>query len=232
MKATAVVPVKRFGAAKQRLLSVLDRPQRAAIVKAMLADVLAALEDAGAIERVIVVTGEGRAERLALAHAQRTATPLEVFRDPNDAGHPQAATLGIIRARALGAECAALLPGDCPLLDPDELDGALARMRSERVAVVPDRHGTGTNALLLSPVDVIAPGFGPDSSARHAERARRRGLELAVETLESLALDLDTPDDLAALAKTLASAPERAPATARELQRIAPLPSPAEAEAR
>jgi hypothetical protein len=80
VRATAIIPVKRFGRAKQRLLDRLDRQQRAAVVKAMLADVLAATSAAESIERVIMVTGEGRAERLALHHAQRTTTPLEVLR--------------------------------------------------------------------------------------------------------------------------------------------------------
>jgi 2-phospho-L-lactate/phosphoenolpyruvate guanylyltransferase len=219
MRATAIIPVKRFGTAKQRLLEALDRPQRAALARAMLADVLDATLGAELVERVIVVTGEGRAERVALRHGNTTRTALEVLRDPKDVGHPEAATLGIVRAKALGAVCAALLPGDCPLLDPDELDAALRRMRERRVAVVPDRHGGGTNALLLSPPDAIGPAFGPDSLARHVEKARRAGHETAVEPLESLALDIDTPDDLAALTDVLAADPRPAPATSAELAR-------------
>lgn len=220
MRATTIIPVKRFGAAKQRLLDTLDRPARAAIVKAMLTDVLSAVSAASEVERLVVVTGEGRAERIALRHAQRTTTPVEVLRDPDDAGHSEAATLGIIRALALGAECAVLLPGDCPLLDPGELDAALGRMRSGRVTVVPDRHGTGTNALLMSPPDAIRPGFGEGSRERHAARASARGLEAAVEEIPSLALDLDTPDDLTALASVLGEDPTRGPATAAALDRL------------
>ena len=217
MRAAAILPVKRFGAAKQRLLDVLDRPARAAVVRAMLADVLAAITEAAEIERVIVITGEGRAERIAMDHARRVKTPIEVMRDPTDAGHRQAATLGIIRAKALGAGAAALLPGDCPLLDPAELDGALARLGPDRVIVVPDRHGSGTNALLLRPADAIAPGFGPGSRERHVERALARGLEVEVAELDSLALDLDTPDDLRDLAAILDRDPGRAPRTAAAL---------------
>ncbi len=220
MKATAIIPVKRFGAAKQRLLGALDRPLRAAVVRAMLADVLAAIGEAREVERVIVVTGERRAERIALRAAQRITTPLEVLRDPDDRGHSEAATLGIVRARALGAGCVALLPGDCPLLDASEVDGALERMRSGRVSVVPDRHGSGTNGLIMAPPDAIRPGFGPGSRERHLDRAQRAGHEAALEELQSLALDVDTPDDLRELAGVLASAPECAPATARELERL------------
>ncbi len=220
MRATAIIPVKRFGAAKRRLLDRLDRPQRAAVVKAMLTDVLDAVARADSIERIIVVTGEGRAERIALALARRSKTPLEVMEDPDDKGHSEAATLGIIRALSHGTETSALLPGDCPLLDPNELDAALGRMSAGRVAVVPDRHGTGTNALLLAPADAIGPAFGEGSRERHLDRARLAGYDAVVEELDSLALDLDTPEDLEALALVLADAPERAPATAAELGRL------------
>jgi 2-phospho-L-lactate/phosphoenolpyruvate guanylyltransferase len=223
MRATAIIPVKRFGHAKQRLLEALDRPQRAAVIKAMLADVLTAVSASERIERLIVVTGEGRAERIALSHARRTATPLEVLRDPDERGHSEAATLGIIRALSHGAECAALLPGDCPLVDSVELDAALARLGPAGVAVVPDRHGTGTNALLLCPADAIGPAFGEGSMARHRDRAERAGHAVAIEELPSLALDLDTPEDLAELAAALADRPERAPATAAELERLGPI---------
>jgi len=158
VRATAIIPVKRFRAAKQRLLETLDSAQRTALVEAMLTDVLGSVTACDAVERVIVVTGERRAERIALRQAQRATTPLEVLREPADTGHSDAATLGIIRAKALGADCVALLPGDCPLLDSVELDAAIRRMAGGRVAVVPDRHGTGTNALLLSP---------PDAGAQH-----------------------------------------------------------------
>ncbi len=223
MRATAIIPVKRFGEAKQRLLGRLDRPQRADLVKAMLADVLAAVSAAESVERLIVVTGEGRAERIALRHAQRSTTPVEVLRDPDDRGHSEAATLGIIRALALGASCTALLPGDCPLLDPTELDAALGAMRTGRVAVICDRHGTGTNGLLLAPADAIGPAFGPGSHERHLDRARRAGFEAVSEPLASMALDLDTPDDLDALAAALAADPQLAPLTAAAVARLGPV---------
>ena len=224
MKATAIVPVKRFARAKQRLLERLDRPARAAIVKAMLADVLAAVSSATGVERVIVVSGEPRAERIALRHAQRTTTPLEVLRDPRDSGHSHAATLGIVRAKALGADCVALLAGDCPLLVSTELDAALESMLPGRVAVVPDRHGTGTNALLMAPADAIGPAFGEDSRERHLERAGRAGYDAASEELDSLALDLDTAGDLDALVAVLDANPGRARSTAAELAALGLLP--------
>ena len=71
--------------------------------------------------------------------------------------------------------------------------------------IVPDRHGTGTNALLLTPPDVIEPAFGPGSFARH--RAVGGGHGPASPNLPSLTLDIDTPEDLATLLAGSAAAP-------------------------
>ncbi len=220
MRATVVIPVKRFARAKTRLVEAVGPPGRAALLKAMLADVLAAVAEVESVERVVVVTGEGRAERIALEAARRMSTPLEVLQDPRDPGHSEAATLGIVRAKALDAACVALLPGDCPLLEAAELDGALGRMGEGCVAVVPDRHGTGTNGLLMAPADAIGPAFGPGSRERHLDRAERAGWTASVEELPSLALDLDTPADLDALRAALAADATTAPATARALAEL------------
>jgi 2-phospho-L-lactate/phosphoenolpyruvate guanylyltransferase len=217
MRATAIVPVKRFADAKRRLGDAVAGRRRGDLLEGMLADVLAALGRAQQLERIVVVTGDRRAERVALAQAQRTATALEVLRDPVDHGHSEAATLGIVRALATRASCVTLLPGDCPLLDSSELDAALARAGEGRVAVIPDRHGTGTNGLVMAPPDAIGPAFGPGSRERHLQIAAVRGLEGAVEDVPSLALDLDTPEDLEELRALLEGDPQRAPMTAAAL---------------
>jgi len=220
MRATVVLPIKRFARAKSRLVETIGPPARAAVLRAMLADVLVALDRAREVERVILVTGEGRAEKVALEHAKRSSTPLEVLRDPTDHGHSEAATLGIVRAKSLGAECAALLPGDCPLLDPGELDAAMSSFAPGMVGVATDRHDSGTNGLFLSPADAIGPAFGPDSRERHLDRASRAGYRAELLDMPSLALDLDTPADLEALTALLVEDPSRAPLTATALSEL------------
>lgn len=220
MKATVILPVKRFARAKTRVVESIGPPGRAAILRAMLADVLVALDRSREVERVIMVTGEGRAEKVAMERAKRSPTPLEVLRDPADHGHCEAATLGIVRAKALGATCTALLPGDCPLLDPGELDAALSGFSEQTVGVATDRHGTGTNGLFLCPADAIGPAFGPGSRERHLDRATRAGYRAELVEVPSLALDLDTPEDLEALRVLLAEDPERAPITAAALAEL------------
>lgn len=211
MKATAVLPVKRFAAAKQRLAAGVDDERRRALAAAMVADVLEAIGEARTIERTIVVSGDPVAQELA------AGAGAEIVPDPADAGHVEAALAGIARAEVEGASCVVLLAGDCPLLDSRELDRLLTGVPERYVGIVPDRHGTGTNALVLSPPDAIVPAFGEGSRARHVAAAREAGVAFGVEELASLGLDLDTPADVVALTRSLAARPGRARRTAKAL---------------
>lgn len=214
MTTVAILPVKRFDAAKRRLGGELAPGTRRALAEAMLTDVLTALRRTRGVEDVVVVTAESTAEALARGHGAR------VVHDDQEAGQSAAAVLGLAHAR--GAERALLVPGDCPALDPVELDALLARPAGgERsVWIAPDRHGTGTNALLLAPPDAIAPAFGPDSLARHEQSARAAGVACTVEALPSLALDVDTVEDLTALRVALAASHGNAAHTRGLLKRL------------
>ncbi|HEX3239549.1 MAG TPA: 2-phospho-L-lactate guanylyltransferase [Solirubrobacterales bacterium] len=209
--ATAIVPVKRFDEAKQRLTAGYEPERRRALVGAMVADVLEAIGQARSVERTIVITGDPIAQELA---AEAGA---EVIPDPGDLGHVEATQAGIARAEVDGSECVVLLPGDCPLLDPRELDKLLTGVPERYVAIVPDRHGTGTNALVLRPPGAIVPAFGEGSCERHIAAARAAGVPFGVEELPSLGLDLDTPADVVALTTALMSNPGRARRTAKAL---------------
>jgi 2-phospho-L-lactate/phosphoenolpyruvate guanylyltransferase len=211
LKATAVLPVKRFDAAKQRLAAGIDEERRRELAAAMVADVLDAIGEARSIERLIVVTGDPIAQDLAAKGGA------EVVPDPEDAGHVEAAQAGIARAEADGAVRVALLAGDCPLLDPRELDRLLTGVPGSYVGIVPDRHGSGTNALLLSPPDAIVPAFGEGSRQRHVDAARQAGIPFGIEELPSIELDLDTPADVIALQRELERQPNRARRTAKAL---------------
>jgi 2-phospho-L-lactate guanylyltransferase len=211
VNATAILPVKRFDAAKRRLSIGIDEQRRAELIEAMVADVLEAIGRARAIERTILVSSEPAAAEIAVAAGAL------VIPDSAEAGHVAAALAGIARAEAEGAGSVVLLAGDCPLLDPHELDRLLTGVPERYVGIVPDRHGTGTNALLLSPPNAIVPAFGEGSRARHVAAARAAGVPYGVEELASLGLDLDTPADVIALTRELESRPGRARRTAKAL---------------
>jgi 2-phospho-L-lactate guanylyltransferase len=194
MRTLAILPVKSFERAKQRLSGQLDPTLRQQLAEAMLLDVLESL-GASRVDEIVVVSDGARAREIAHEYG---ATALQ----DGDQGHNAAARLGVRASLALGAQRALLVPGDCPALEPAEVDELLARPgHGASVVIVPDRHGTGTNALLLTPPGVFEPSFGPDSCPRHLTLARSAGIEVEVVRVPSLAIDIDTPEDLEALAR-------------------------------
>lgn len=201
MKTFAILPVKTFGAAKQRLSPAMEAAPRRALAEAMVTDVLAALARVPELDAVVVVTADAAAREAA------RSTGAEVVADAEQAGQSPAAAAGIRHALAAGATRVLLVPGDTPLIDPAELRGLLARTPSPGVAIVPDRHGPGTNALVLDPPALIAPSFGPGSFERHVAAARDAGAEPRVERLPGLLLDVDTGDDLVTVTAALALRP-------------------------
>jgi 2-phospho-L-lactate/phosphoenolpyruvate guanylyltransferase len=209
MATAAILPVKRFEDAKQRLQPLLGAGSRQALASAMFADVLSVLGRATLVERLIVVSGE-RQVRDALLDSD-----VVLVDDPAEKGQSQAALSGLARAAAAGFDRALLIPGDTPLVDPLELDDLLSKLAASTidVAIVPDRHGSGTNALVIDPSGPFQPQFGPDSRARHEQQARMRGLRHTIEEVPSLLLDIDTPDDLAELGRAFDEHRGRAPRT-------------------
>lgn len=230
MRTAAVLPVKRFAHAKQRLGASVTAALRAELARAMVSDVLIALDHTEAIERTIVVTREE-----TIAGAARAQGAI-VVTDEAESGQSAAVALGIRRAIDEGFERVLCIPGDCPALDPQELElllgarsgacdgggGALSGpgAAEAEVVIVPDRHGSGTNGLLLTPPDAIAPSFGPDSCERHRALARAAGVACVLRETPTLALDIDTGADLAALRSRLAHAHGHASLTRAALGRL------------
>jgi 2-phospho-L-lactate/phosphoenolpyruvate guanylyltransferase len=199
VRTIAILPVKTFGAAKQRLGDMLPAGSRQALAQAMFADVLTSLRHVHGLDAIVVVTSDRIAESTALSHR------VGALRDDLQAGQSPAAMIGIRAALARGFERALLVPGDTPLLDPREVEALLgeAQGRGLGALIVPDRHGTGTNALVLTPAGAIEPSFGPGSLERHLAAARAAGIPHDVARPASLTLDVDTPDDLSELSSLL-----------------------------
>jgi 2-phospho-L-lactate guanylyltransferase len=216
MRTLAVLPIKSLGAAKTRLAGELASGSRQAVAQAMFCDTLSSLRHVPGLDAIAVVTTDRQAEAAAVGHG------VMMLRDENEAGHNAAAEIGIRYAVASGFERVLLVPGDTPLLDQAEVADLLERCERAEVgvAMVPDRHGSGTNGLLIAPPDAFKPAFGPDSLIRHVHQAESAGLRHSVEPLPSLALDVDTPDDLAALAATLETRRGLAPLTRGALRQL------------
>lgn len=210
----AIVPAKRLSAAKSRLSGVLDGTDRSKLMLAMLTDVLMNLRRCELVERTVVVTDDREIRHRAVAEGA------EVVADEDSPSHSAAALRGIAAA-AHPDQRVLLAPGDCPLLRVEDLDALLSRARPRpSLVVVPDRAGLGTNALLVDPPDAVEPSFGEGSHARHLALAEQAGVAAFSEPIASLALDVDTPEDLAALRARLATMRGHAPATRGVLQTL------------
>lgn len=170
---TAIVPLKTAGRRKTRLAANLSPPERDRLTQALFDRLIGVLEACPSICRISV-----------LSEANLGRADLDWLPD---------------RGRGLNAELQAvenaglrlIIHADLPLVTPDDVEALLAAARGGG-AIAPDRHGTGVNALALDTGVSIDFRFGPGSFALHREQAA-----LAVFARPGLALDIDTPDDLA-----------------------------------
>jgi 2-phospho-L-lactate guanylyltransferase len=199
----AIIPVRGLERAKSRLGGPLDAEERVELVSRLLRRAITAAVDSRQVAGAIVVSGDPAALELARSMG---ALPL---RDLDEGLNP---ALELARAEAIarGATAIVVLPCDLPWLDGDTLDATLTAAREAwprqatargsaatppLVALVPDRHGTGTNVLVLAPPAAIDFAFGVGSRADHAARATAAGA-VYVELGGPLDVDLDTAEDL------------------------------------
>jgi 2-phospho-L-lactate guanylyltransferase len=220
MRTTAIIPVKRLGAALRRLDGALAPADRERLAEALFLDLITKLPRSRNITDSLIVTADPTVTRLS------RWLGYEVLEQPEDVGHTEAAIAGVEAAKSAGADRVAMLPADCPLLEIEELDRHLGRT-PQAALIVPDHHGTGTNALVLSPPDAIEPAFGLESCSRHISRARAAGIGFSLERVESLEMDLDTPEDMMELRDRLLLNPDPAPRTAKVLWELGAQTEPA-----
>jgi 2-phospho-L-lactate guanylyltransferase len=186
----AIIPVGSIEGAKSRLGAVLDAEERRDLALRLAATTIGAAVGTAGIYETLVVTPDDEVRDLA---AQAGARPLR----QRGGGLNDGLRQGRDEAVAAGARAILVLPIDIPRVSPELLGPvvALASSPEPLVGIVPDRHGRGTNALLLSPPDVIEFCFGGDSKDAHLGAARAAGAR--VEVLDGpLTLDIDTPEDL------------------------------------
>jgi 2-phospho-L-lactate guanylyltransferase len=190
-RVATVIPVASLERAKSRLGENLDPEERRDLVTGLLERTIAAALATPGIWRTYVVSPDQDVAVIA-----RDAGAIPVHQANLGLNH------GLEEARAVavadGATALLVLPADLPNVSPaaiSEVLGVLERASPPVVAIVPDRHGRGTNALLLAPPDVIGFDFGGDSRAAHRQAATAVCTEV-VELDGPLSLDVDTPEDL------------------------------------
>ena len=186
----AIVPVGSLEGAKSRLGEVLDAEERRDLVARMLVRTIEAGLGAAGIAETIVISPDPDALAIAAAAGARTMRQ-------RTQGLNQALEWARDDAAAGGATAVLILPIDLPLVTAGALERVLAADSGPEpvVALVPDRHRRGTNALLIRPPGAIGFAFGGDSRDAHAAAAAAAGVRF-LELESPLSVDLDTPEDL------------------------------------
>jgi 2-phospho-L-lactate/phosphoenolpyruvate guanylyltransferase len=192
----AVVPVKEFEGAKQRLSSALSPDERRLLATTMLEDVLEAVSAVRELAGVLVVTVDPVASSLASRYGARIVTvgALE--------GHTGAVTAA---ARLLVREGRAgmmTMPGDIPRLSPAEIAATLAAHRTApSFTIVPAHDDLGSNTIVCSPPDAVPLRFGEDSFYPHLDAARGGGIDPLIVRHPGIGMDIDNPVDLVTFLK-------------------------------
>jgi 2-phospho-L-lactate guanylyltransferase len=184
----AVVAVKGFERGKYRLAGVLTEAQRHLLIKTMLNDVLDALRAAPGIASINVLSSD-----VAIL-----PNDVEQIVDPG----PDLNAAIAHAARVLssdGAHSMLFLPADLPLVTADDISALLAAAKDHDAVIAPDARHSGTNALLLTPPQLIEPQFGEQSFTAHVQAIRCSARSLQIVERPTLAHDIDVPADLHAL---------------------------------
>jgi 2-phospho-L-lactate guanylyltransferase len=194
MKVAALIPVKGFRNAKQRLSALLGAAEREFLAEIMFRDVLRQVVFARGLSGTFVVTGDVKVAEIA------SMLGAKVIREPAENGETDAVDFARAELRRAGCEAVLIIPGDIPLLRSADIEQLLVQIPVGATApfalLVPSHDRMGTNALLLAPPDVIKLRFGYDSFSFHMSQMAVQGLPPRFLENERLALDIDEPTDL------------------------------------
>ena len=187
----AIVPVKPLRRGKSRLAGTLSEDERTELNRSLLQNTLKTFAGLKEIEEVLVISRDPQALAIARQHGARTV---------REDGQPELNTAlkrATVVAQVYATRGVLVLPADLPLVTREDVLTLVERAgEPPAVVIAPDRHGTGTNALLISPAGLIEYDFGENSFHRHCQRAREAGARLEIVNLPALGLDLDLPEDL------------------------------------
>jgi len=180
-----LLPVKKLTTSKTRLSPVLSPEERSRLTLLMLEDVIKSVSGQ---QNAFVVTGDQTVGTFAIEHGLGL---IESGLGDLNADLVYART----RCIAAGASSILFLLPDLPTLSTRDIEGMIELGRDAPSAVVAPSRDGGTNALLLSPCDLIEPAFGYMSLERHVRELRAVSVEPSVYSSLGTELDIDTPED-------------------------------------
>lgn len=204
----AVIPLKDFVNAKQRLSGVLAANERRQLFQCMVEDVLEVVSKHPGIEETIIVSDDPSANLLADRYGAQCWSEKEVILAAPTAadktGLSAVVTAAAQRLESMGEETIFVIHGDLPLLCSDDIDQLLSvhqRAGSRALTIAPDTIQDGSNCLLATPPCVIDFQYGKGSFAKHADAARQASAVFNCIELDRAGIDIDRPDDIVNLLK-------------------------------
>ena|SRR5262245_7384097 len=189
-----LIPVKDLSLAKKRLAPLLSQEERMRLALAMIEMTFAAAAKVQTIDRIAVVTNY----LPAMVFAEKYG--MEVIEESNQTSESASIDFASLEVKKRGGTAVLRLPIDLPLMTTGDIETVLDCDNGTRsVVIVPSRDGTGTNAILRRPPDLIPSHFGPGSLAKHLAEIERVKSACTLITLPRIALDIDRPEDLVVL---------------------------------
>jgi 2-phospho-L-lactate guanylyltransferase len=180
MQVAALIPVKRFDAAKGRLASAVDPQMRARLARWVASGVV---EACVGLDVFVACDSTEVAEWAAELNTAVIWGP--------GLGLNGAIDDGVNAISDAGYDHVVISHADLPL--PATLTTVA---RAGTVTLVPDRRRDGTNVLSFPLTDTVAAAYGARSFERHFAMARQLGITVEVRPDHHLSLDIDTPEDL------------------------------------
>lgn len=185
---SGILPIKDLNSAKGRLSESLDDPARRRVAEALALDALDLVAGPGPLRWWVVSNDDEILERaLSLG--------LDHLRDPGE-GLNHALGMALATVTEAGAGAALILPADLPLATRDDIGTLLETAETSELVLVPSGEDGGTNAMVVTPPTSIEPRFGPGSLRNHLAMAEAQRIRCTVLPLPTLALDIDTYEDL------------------------------------
>lgn len=188
IRVAAALPVRSFASGKARLAPALPLAARQALIVDLLAHVVAVLQQSAVIDVLAVVSDEVAVQDWARAR-QLEGVPSE------GPGLRMATGAACRWAQARQAQALLVVLPDLPLLTIEDVRSLVGLRQNGGIVLAPDRHGSGTNAILLQPPDLMPTAFGPRSLAQHLALADERDVAVRIVERRGWGFDLDTPED-------------------------------------
>jgi len=192
----ALLPLKNFDQAKQRLSGVLSPAERRGLFQSMVEDVICVLHDHPYLDGVLLISDDPTARLLAELYHVDYLTESSLCAE----GLNGVVQAGVKYLADRGIDDVMVVHGDLPLISAAEVSHLInchKQQRAPALTIAPDTRLEGTNCLLCSPASALTYCYGNQSLARHSLQSLEKGLTLQIEPLWGMSWDMDMPADLA-----------------------------------